>query len=1349
MRRKFLKCGLWSGLVCGIAAQQAAAQPTVRVSVSEAGAQAAGGTYSPTPVISGDGTTVAFVSPLSSLVPGDTNQALDVFIVSGGAVSRVVGATGVQLDCSTERPALSETGQFVVFDSCASNVVAGDTNGANDVFVLDRAAGTVTRVSLATGGGQANGPSFSAAISPNGRYVAFLSGASNVAGGFAGVQVYRYDRNTGTTVLISRANGGGASGNSSASGRPAVDNQGLVAFTSTASNLVADTNSVADVFVGDGTTTARVSVSNTGAELASASGSPGISADGRLVSFTTAAQAAANDGNPVNDVYVRDRTAGVTVLVSQTAAGQAGNGSSFEPFISPSGGFISFTSLATDIAAPFDALLDVFRASLDVGGGAVAVSSVTKISVGSRAMTGTSTESAVANTGAVAFASNEPSLVADDFNGDTDVFVASAPGSIQRVSLTAAGLDETYSGRSYRAATSFTGNVVAFLSTATNLVPGDINGRADVFVRDIAAGTTTRLPVPAGYDNVDASWVSISHDGRWVAYSRLVTFLHDRATGTTVPVSVATAGAPPAQASQPTISASGRHVAFVTSVALTTGDNNGQPDIYVHDRIAGTTTLASRPSAGGFGNGASLAPAISGDGRFVAFASLATNMAPGDTNPASDIFVRDMVAGTTRWLSGVPPEPDTDSRDPDISDDGQYVSFLFLSSVLSQEGSSPSRVYVSRTDGAGGPRGSLSSIAGEVSADDSAYDPTLSLFGRYLAFRSYKPDLVAGDTNNAADVFARQVLDPTGAPVIGPAVLVTRSTAGTSATGGGATSTENPQISPNGPVVAYQSGFTNLVAGDTNGMEDVFARQNVFAQAECQQFEAALPGYTAWAAGLGLDPCSDAGSPFADPDSDGFTNNEERTGVGGDGDPILGVFTRYFAEGATKTAGLDFDVRIALANPNAFPVRGELSYQLPSGIPIAPTPFMLAPYERTTILLDEQPGIAETGPEIAYEFATTVRATAPIGVDRTMTWDKNVYAGHAEVGVVSQARTWYFAEGATISGFNLFYLLQNPTAETATVRGRYLLGTGQTFQKSYVLPPNSRTNVWANVEQIDGGTPLASAEFSAVFEVTSGPAIIAERAMYRGSAPFFKAGHESAGITEPAVEWFLAEGNAGDFFDLFVLIGNTTGSDALIEAEYTVGSPSTVYTKQYNVLRNSRFNIWVDLEELSPGVRPFSSGNTDVSVRIRSLNGVPLIVERAMWWPGGPPTWYEAHNSPATARTSARWVLGEGEAGGPLNWQTFVLVANTGAAAGQIQMRLLLPGGVTQTVTYSVPGKSRQTFALADVLAAAGLPRETRAGVLVESVGAPLPLVVERAMYRNANGQTFVVGTNALGTPLP
>lgn len=1341
---------LAGGLLCSTV-MTATAQTTVRVSVTETDSQATGGSYTPRPAISADGSIIAFESPLSSLVPGDTNAAIDVFIVDGSSMSRVLAAGAVQLDCAAQRPAVSGTGQFVAFDSCATNAVAGDTNAVNDVFVLDRFSGTVTRVSVATGGAQADAPSFSAAISPNGRYVAFLSNATTLVAGATDVQAYLHDRDTGTTVLVSRANGGGAIGNASASGRPSVSDSGLVAFTSEASNLVADSNGVADVFVGDGTTTTRVSLSATGGQLTAASGSPSISGNGRLVAFTTSAVAAPGDANPVNDVYVRDRTAGTTVLVSRTPGGQAGNGSSFEPSLSASGGFVVFTSLATDINGAFDAVLDVFRATLDVSGGSVAVSNVTRFSVGAQSATGASTQPAVASNGVVVFASNEPSLAAGDTNGDTDVFATSTPGFAQRLSVTGIGLTETYSGSSTRPQPSFMGDTVAFLSSATNLVPGDVNGTVDVFVRNVATGTTTRLPIPAGYEGVDANWVSISHDGRWVAYNRLISFLHDRSTGTTIPVSVATAGGVVAQAAQPKVSASGRHVAFVTAAALTAADTNQQADVYVFDRITGVSTLASRTSANGIGNGSSTSPSISGDGRYVAFASTASNMAAGDANAASDVFVRDMTNGTTTWVSDVPPEAGFDARDPSISTDGVFVAFLYLTSTVSIEGTAPSRVFVARADGIGAPRGPLSAFTeDEVTVDDTAYDPTLSLFGRFMAFRSYKANLVGGDTNAAADVFARQLLDGNGAASFGAALLVTPSFAGGAATGGSPFATENPEIGGNGTPVAFQSDFTTLVSDDTNGMVDAFMRRPVFPQGECAFYEVHLPGYTAWLAGFGIDPCSDNGSPYADPDGDGFTNNEERNGSG-DGNPILGAFTRYFAEGATKTAGLDFDVRIALANPSASTVTGEISYQLPSGVPVTPTPFTLLPYERTTVLLDEQPGVDEDGPDAAYEFATTVKATAAIGVDRTMTWSKQVYAGHAEVGVVSPARTWYFAEGATIAGFNLFYLLQNPSTETVTVEGRYLLGTGQTYTKSYQLPANSRTNVWANVEQIGGGTPLAAAEFSAVFNVTAGPAIIAERAMYKGMSPLFKAGHESAGITEPATEWFLAEGNAGEFFDMFVLIGNTTGSDALIEAQFSVGNPATIYTKQYVVSRNSRFNIWVDQEELSPGVFPFqNAGNKDVSIRIRSLNNVPLIVERAMWWPGDSNTWYEAHNSPATARTSPRWVLGEGEAGGPLAWQTFVLVANTGESAGQIQIRLLpTGGGDVAPLVKPVAARSRQTYALADLLTEAGLPADAAVGVLVEAVGSPLPLVVERAMYRNANGQTFIVGTNALGTPLP
>jgi hypothetical protein len=1324
---------------------------TERVSVSSSEVQAIGGRYLPRASVSSDGSVVVFESPIATLVPGDTNSSTDVFVAAGGVVTRITGPGGVQTTCDSGHPSVSADGRFVSFDSCSANLVPGDTNLTNDVFVLDRNTGTITRVSVTSNELQGvGGPSYASAISPNGQFVAFVSGAVNFDNASTGTHVYLRDIAAGNTYLVSRTTGGGVLPSDT---RPSVADDGTVAFVS-ATNVsgLGDSNNVADVFLRRGATggtptTVRVSLSATGGQLAAAATRPSISADGQLVVFDTTAAAVPGDTNGVSDVYVRDLIAGTTVLVSRNAGGTAGNSLSTEGSISGNGTYVAFTSQATDLDGTSDAVLDVFRATLSRAASPVAVSGISRISIATGPSTADSDGADVSDTGRVVFASNEALLVGDDVNGDTDVFAFD--GTVTRLSVTGAGLPISYSGLSLRPAASYDGTIVAFLSSATNLVDGDANVRTEVFVRHRPTGVTERLPVLAGFEHRDADWVSISHDGRFVAYSRGAAFLYDRFNRTTTLVSAAAPGAPAQPGAQARISASGRYVVYATTEGLDPADTNFVADVYRFDRLTGATVLVSRGAS--IGNSASSAPTISGDGSMVAFASTASNLVAGDINNRSDIFVRNVEAGiTTRVSTNLDAQPTSiDARDSFISTDGLSVTYLLSSRILTDEETSASDVYVARTDGSS-IRGPLSGPTENVGTSRGSYDPTLSMFGRFLVFRSYVQDLVIGDTNLAADVFGRQILGAPGVPAFGAALRLTLSEGGTEASGGTGRDSENPEIISNGRAAVYQSGFTNLVVGDTNFMVDAFIRAGIFGNGECDYIEVTLPGYAAWAAQFGLDPCTNNGSPYADPDGDGWTNDEERTDQGGDGNPTLGVFTRYFAEGATKTAGLNFDTRLALANPGNIVVTGEISYQLPSGVPVPVTPFTLQPYERKTILLDEQNGIAENGPAISYEFSTTVKASAPIGVDRTMTWDKTTYSGHAETGVVSASRKWYFAEGATIGGFNLFYLLQNPSGNPATVEARYLLGTGQVFTKSYTLPANSRTNVWANVETINGSTPLASAELSAEFTVTAGDNIIAERAMYRGANPLFKAGHESAGVTEPATEWFMAEGNAGDFFDHFVLIGNTTSSAALVEADFIVGNTGTIYTKQYTVNPNSRFNIWVDEEELAPGVKPFKTGNTDVSVRIRALNGVPLIVERAMWWPGSSNTWYEAHNSPGSTRTAGRWVVAEGENGGLIGWNTYILVANTGTTGGTISVRLLLPNGQTAVVPgLAIAPQSRTTYFLGDLLTAAGLPTDAQAGVLIESEGTALQLVVERAMYRNVNGITFQVGTNALGTPLP
>ncbi|MFO1075567.1 MAG: hypothetical protein U1E17_23275 [Geminicoccaceae bacterium] len=331
---------------------------TQRASIATSGAQANDDSPSSGLAISADGRIVAFDTQASNLVPGATNSLFDDIFVRNLRTGRTeqvslgMGSTptnGVNL-----RPALSATGRFVAFDSNASNLVRGDTNGAFDVFLSDRRAGQIERISVATGGAQGNDFSCCASISADGRFVAFESGAANlVPGDTNGVRdVFVRDRQTGRTERISLRTGGGQGDD--ASFRAAISADGrFVAFESDATNLVpGDTNGVRDIFIRDRQTgrTARVSlgVGDVQADLGSARAS--ISSDGRFVAFESdATNLVPGDTNRLVDVFVRDRLTGRTERVSVSASGAQGNNGGDEPMISGDGRSVAFLSFSTNL----------------------------------------------------------------------------------------------------------------------------------------------------------------------------------------------------------------------------------------------------------------------------------------------------------------------------------------------------------------------------------------------------------------------------------------------------------------------------------------------------------------------------------------------------------------------------------------------------------------------------------------------------------------------------------------------------------------------------------------------------------------------------------------------------------------------------------------------------------------------------------------------------------------------------------------------------------------------------------------------------------------------------------------
>jgi hypothetical protein len=237
----------------------------------------------------------------------------------------------------------------------------------------------------------------------------------------------------------------------------------------------------------------------------------------------------------------------------------------------------------------------------------------------------------------------------------------------------------------------------------------------------------------------------------------------------------------------------------------------------------------------------------------------------------------------------------------------------------------------------------------------------------------------------------------------------------------------------------------------------------------------------------------------------------------------------------------------------------------------------------------------------------------------------------------------------------------------------------------------------------------------------------------------FVAGHESAAVAEPALSWFLAEGATGSYFDTFVLVANPSDERADVEARYLLPD-GTVITRAYQVAANSRLTIWVDLED--PRLE-----SAAVSTAIASTNGVPVIVERAMWWPGPTAdTWSEAHNAAGTTVTGTAWALAEGEQGGPARAETYLLVANTSGVAGEARVTLLFEDGTSARRTFTLPPNSRTNVAVSAEFPEAS---DTRFGAIVESLGAsPAQLVVERAMYTSADGVQWSAGTSAVATKL-
>lgn len=750
-----------------------------------------------------DGAWLVFSSRASNLVAGDTNGVEDVFVREN--------ATGALVRIATGRDAvISSDGSTIAFTSDDA-LVGTDTNGVADVYVTGRAVISFELVSVSSAEVQGSLPSFTPSLSADGKLVAFASDVDNltaVADTNGSSDVFVRDRAAGTTVLVSVAESGTAAA-AGISRDPVISGNGLfVAFESDAvdldTTLFTESFNDFDVFrheLSTGTTGIMSYVDlTTPSESNGESFDPAISADGLRVAFDSyATDIEFMDLNNAHDVFVRDEGEGYTERVSVAAGGQEADFHSFSPSISDDGALVAFRSAASNLTG--ESLGFGFEPYVRVVIGA----GQTTIRLGTIDADGDTLSVALSGDGTrAAFASQMSNLPPVEVHpGHVDVFVTGTivqgETSVEKASVASVAVPAGANGKSGFPALSSSGQYVVFESNASNLVDGDDNGVSDVFRHDTLTGTTLRVSAGEGEFDQPSDQAVISAAGaRWVAFR-------------------------------------------TAQEGISSGfDVNGRPDVYVRDMqapVGGEFELVSERTAimarddAKRGAGISLyssgEPSISDDGRKVAFSSDWPDMTPGDTNAAQDVYLRDLDLDTTVRVSVATggAEADGASARPSLSADAARVAFQSsATNLVAGDTNGVDDIFVRDVQGDTTVRVSVAS--GGAAANGPSANPSVSFDARYVAFDSVATNLVPGDTATR-DVYVHDT-------VTGVTMRVSVNTRGVPGDG----ASHSPRISGDGRFVVFESDATNLGAstGTHTYVHDTLRRATARLDADATAF---------------------------------------------------------------------------------------------------------------------------------------------------------------------------------------------------------------------------------------------------------------------------------------------------------------------------------------------------------------------------------------------------------------------------------------------------------------------------------------------------------------------------------
>ncbi len=832
--------------------------------------------------------------------------------------------------------------------------------------------------------------------------------------------------------------------------------------------------------------------------------------------------------------------------------------------------------------------------------------------------------------------------------------ISAAPGDVLLNSCSSSGVG----GNANATWTSISANgrYVVFISVSTNLGPSTSGSDSQVFRKDLQTGQVRLCSSNSAgtQGNNFSGYPSIDSDGRYVTYSSLATNLGPAVTGS-------------------------------------------HSNVFRKDMQTGQVLFCSSNLAGTEGNNSSVYNSMSPEGRYVVFLSMASNLGPVTTPSRYNVFRKDMQTGHVLLCSSNSSGTEGNAGSlggsgvPHINSDGRYVAFHSLASNLGPV-TTPGRFNVFRKDTQTGQVLLCSSNSSGAEGDTDSEYASISSSGRYVAFMSQSTNLGPATTAGRWNILRKDLQT-------GQVSLCSSNSAGVQ----GNSDSDWMSMSADGNLIAFDSSSTNLGPATTAGRWNVFRKDMTEGQVVlCSSNSAGVQGnngsFTASISAEGRYVAFDSMATNLGPSAHtGIVNSFRKELPVGE--------TWFLAEGSTAWGFSDY---MTIENPNSAQVKVDITYMPTQTANVVKT-VTLPASSQTTINPADVLG--------QQDFSTRVQCqdpTKPIAVDRTMRWTgvgAPVPEEHSSIGVTSAAKTWYLPEGSSAWGFECWLLVQNPGSTEASVDFTYMIeGVGPRKVNHKVKAKSRATfNMETDIGQHDASVML-----------TSNQPVIPERAMYKNNR---REGHESIGTTTPAADYYLAEGTTAWGFTTYVLVQNPQSTPTEVTVTYMTPSGPKAQPK-FTMAANSRKTIRVnDI----PGV-----SNTDLSTRVHGSK--PIIAERAMYWNNG--TGEACHDSIGMSSPHATFYMPDGQSTPEDgSTETWTLVQNPNSTDVKIELTYLRPSGTGNvTLTDTVPKNSRKTYNMADKV-------EGRAAIKVVCKTSGKNVMVERAMYWNGRGG----GTDTIG----